>query len=218
LLLKNLDVINFAPNSHLFTYSESYVDLLSTLLGVSFASGLNLYATVLAMGVLNRLGILHLPPNLDVIASTPVITVAAVLYGVEFAVDKVPFLDTFWDGLHTILRPAAGAFLAYGMVGQVDPKWQVLAALLGGSVALTSHAAKASTRAASHVSPEPFSKWILSLTEDLVAFVVVWLAGAHPVLGFSVVLLLAALAMTIVWQLSRLIRHVFRRAVKWSAA
>src|SRR5262249_30313611 len=83
------------------------MDLISTLLGVSFASGLNLYATVLAMGVLDRFGILHLPPKLDVIASTPVMVVAAVLYGVEFVVDKVPFLDTFWDGLHTIVRPAA---------------------------------------------------------------------------------------------------------------
>jgi hypothetical protein len=187
------------------------MDLLSTLLGVSFASGLNLYATVLAMGVLSRLGILHLPPSLDVIASTTVIAIAAVLYGVEFVVDKVPFLDTFWDGLHTILRPAAGAFLSFSMVGHVDPKWQVLAALLGGSVALTSHAAKASTRAATHISPEPFSKWILSLTEDGVAFVLVWLVGTHPLVGLVVVLVLAALAITVVWKVSRLLRRVFRR-------
>jgi hypothetical protein len=85
------------------------MDLIGTLLCVSFATGLNLYATVLAMGILNRLGILHLPPNLAVIASMPVMVVATVLYGVEFLVDKVPFLDTFWDGLHTILRPARPA-------------------------------------------------------------------------------------------------------------
>jgi hypothetical protein len=143
------------------------------------------------MGILNRLGILHLPSNLDVIASMPVMVVAAVLYGVEFLVDKVPFLDTFWDGLHTVLRPAAGAFLSYSMVGHVDPTWQVLAALLGGSVALTSHAAKASTRVVTHVSPEPFSKWILSLTEDGVAFALVWLVGTHPLVGLIVVLVLA---------------------------
>src|SRR5262245_59216783 len=150
------------------------MDLISTLLGVSVASGLNLYATVLAMGVLHRFGILHLPPNLDSIASTPVIVVAALLYGVEFVADKIPLLDTAWDGLHTIIRPAAGAFLAYSIVGHTDPQLQILAALFGGSVALTSHAAKASTRAVSHVSPEPFSKWALSLTEDGVAFVLVW--------------------------------------------
>src|SRR5215471_12103482 len=188
------------------------MDLLSTLLGVSFASGLNLYATVLAMGILSRLGVLHLPPNMEVIASYPVIIVAAVLYGVEFLVDKVPGLDSLWDGLHTILRPATGAILSYNLVGYVDPRWQVLAALLGGSIALTSHAAKATTRAVTHISPEPFSKWILSLTEDGVAFVLVWLVSTHPLLGLVVVLLLAALAITIVWKLSRLIRHVFRRA------
>src|SRR5262249_27540974 len=159
--------------------------------------GLNLYATVLAMGVLNRLGVLHLPANLEVIASVSVMIVAAVLYGVEFLVDKVPVLDTFWDGLHTVVRPAAAAFLAYGMVGHVDPKWQVLAALLGGSVALTSHAAKASTRAVTNVSPEPFSNWFLSLTEDSLAFVLVWLVSIHPLVGLIVAVILIALAITI---------------------
>jgi hypothetical protein len=188
------------------------MDLISTLLGVSFASGLNLYATVLAMGILNRLGVLHLPPGMDVISSIPVMILAAVLYGVEFLVDKVPFLDTLWDGLHTVLRPAAGALLAYSLVGHVDPTWQVLAALLGGSVALTSHAAKASTRIMTHVSPEPFSKWILSLTEDGVAFALVWLVGTHPLMGLIVVLVLVALAIAIVWKLRSVVRRVLRRA------
>jgi hypothetical protein len=163
------------------------------------------------MGLFSRLGVLHLPPNLEVITSIPVLIVAAVLYGVEFVADKVPLLDTFWDGLHTILRPAAGAFLAYSMVGRVDPTWQVLAALLGGSVALTSHAAKASTRVVSHVSPEPFSNWFLSVTEDGVAFALVWLVGAHPLAGLAAVLVLAALAIIVVWKVSRTVRRVFRR-------
>ena len=153
------------------------MDLLSTLLGVSFASGLNLYATVLAMGVLNRVGVLHLPSNLQVISSTTVMIAAALLYGVEFVADKIPFLDTFWDSFHTVLRPLAGAFLSFTLVGQTDPTWQVLAALLGGTVALTSHVAKASTRAVTNASPEPFSNWILSLTEDGVAFALVWLVS-----------------------------------------
>jgi hypothetical protein len=188
------------------------MDLLSTLLGVSFASGLNLYATVLAMGVLNRIGVLHLPSNLQVISSTPVIIVAALLYGVEFVVDKIPFLDTFWDSLHTILRPMVGAFLSFSIVGHVDPTWQVLAALLGGSVALTSHVAKASTRVVTHASPEPFSKWILSLTEDGIAFALVWLVSSHPLVGLVVVLVLATIAITIVWKLFHLLNRVFRRA------
>src|SRR5215467_12307511 len=188
------------------------MDLLSTLLGVSLASGLNVYATVLAMGVLHRLGILHLPSTLDVVASTPILVAATVLYGVEFVVDKVPFLDSAWDTLHTIIRPAVGAFLGYSLVGHVDPQWQVLAALLGGSVALTSHAAKASTRAAVNVSPEPFSNWILSLTEDGIAFLLVWLVGSHPLIGLVLALVLTVAAVAIIWKLSRLIRRVFRRA------
>jgi len=173
------------------------MDLISTLFGVSFASGLNVYATVLAMGVLHRFGVLHLPQSLDVIATPPVMAGAALLYAVEFVADKVPYLDTIWDGVHTFIRPAAGAFLAFSMVGHVDPKWQVLAALVGGSVALTSHAAKASTRAAANVSPEPFSNWVLSLTEDGIAFLLVWLVGSHPVIGLVLALLLTVAAIVI---------------------
>src|SRR5262249_24671007 len=138
------------------------MDLLSTLFGVSFASGLNVYATVLAMGVLHLFGILHLPQRLDGIATLPVMGVAALLYAVEFVADKVPYLDSVWDSLHTFIRPAAGAFLAFSMVGHVDPKWQVLAALLGGSVGLTAHAAKALNRACRNISPGPFRQLVLS--------------------------------------------------------
>src|SRR6516165_6507498 len=175
------------------------MELISTLLGVSFASGLNVYATVLAMGLLNRWGFVHLSPSLDVISTTPIRVVAAMLYAVEFFVDKVPFLDSAWDALHTVIRPAAGALLAYGAVGHVDPRWQILAALLGGSLALTSHAAKASTRVAAQVSPEPFTNWLLSLTEDSIAFVLVWLVGSHPLIGLIAALVVITLAAVIIW-------------------
>jgi hypothetical protein len=188
------------------------MNLLSTLLGVSVASGLNAYATVLAMGLLHRFGVLHLPPTLDVVSRTPVLVAAAVLYALEFIVDKVPFLDTAWDGLHTIIRPAVGAFLAYSVVGHVDPQWQILAALIGGSLAFTSHAAKASTRAAVQVSPEPFSNWVLSLVEDGIAFLLVWLVASHPLVGFGLALVVLVIAGLVVWKLSGLARRVFRRA------
>lgn len=188
------------------------MNLLSALLGVSVASGLNVYATVLAMGLLHRFGVLHLPPTLDVVSRTPVLAVAAVLYGIEFVVDKIPFLDSMWDGIHTIIRPAAGAFLAYSMVGHVDPQWQILAALVGGSLAFTSHAAKASTRAAVQASPEPFSNWILSLAEDGIAFALVWLVGSHPLIGLTAALVVITLAAIIIWKLSRFVRRVFHRA------
>ena len=185
--------------------------LLSTVLGLSFASGLNTYATVLALGLLHRFGVLHLPESLEVVASTPIMIVAGVLYAVEFVADKVPWVDSVWDGIHTLIRPAAGALLAYGAAGNVDPQWQVLAALLGGSVALTSHAAKASTRAAVNVSPEPFSNWFLSLAEDALSFFLVWLTASHPAIAMMIVLLLVTAAIYTVWKLSSFVRRLFHR-------
>ena len=141
-----------------------------------------------------------------------VIVGAALLYAIEFAADKIPYVDSVWDGIHTVIRPAAGALLAYGVVGHVDPKWQVIAALVGGGVALTSHTAKAATRAAVNVSPEPFSNWFLSLLEDAVSFVLVWLTASHPIVAIVFVLVLASAAVYIVVKLSHFARRVFRRA------
>jgi hypothetical protein len=188
------------------------MNLLSAVLGVSFAAGLNTYATVLALGVMQRLGVVHLPHALDIVGTTPVIVAAAALYLIEFVADKIPFIDSVWDGIHTVIRPAAGALLAYGVVGNVDPQWQVIAVLVGGSVALTSHAAKASARAAVNVSPEPFSNWALSLAEDAVSFGLVWLTGSHPLIALILVLALGTLAVYVIWKLSRLARRVFGRA------
>jgi uncharacterized protein DUF4126 len=188
------------------------MNLLSAVLGVSFAAGLNAYATVLALGLMQRLEVIHLPRGLEVLGTTPVIVAAAFLYIVEFVADKVPYVDTLWDGLHTVIRPIAGAVLAYGMVGNVDPQWQVIAALVGGTVALTSHTAKASTRAAANLSPEPFSNWVLSLLEDAVSFVLVWLTGAHPMAALFIVLALGTAAIYIIWKLSNFARRVFGRS------
>src|SRR4051812_37761982 len=107
-------------------------NLLSAVLGLSFAAGLNAYATVLALGLLDRFGVVTLPASLHVVGTIPVLLAAAVFYAVEFVADKIPWFDTLWDGIHTIIRPLAGALLAYGVVGNVDPQWQVVAALAGG--------------------------------------------------------------------------------------
>ena len=187
-------------------------DLLSGVLGLSFGSGLNAYATVLGLGILHRMGVAHLPPSLEVIGSTPVIATAALLYVIEFIADKIPLFDSIWDGIHTVIRPAAGALLGYGIVGNVDPQWQVIAALLGGGIALTAHTAKASTRAAVNMSPEPFSNWFLSLGEDALSFLLVWLTSTHPLIALALGLVLAAAAIYIVWKLSNVARRVFRRA------
>jgi hypothetical protein len=186
-------------------------DLLAGILGLSFASGLNSYATVLAVGLMHRFGLVRLPEGLDVVSSTPVIAVAAILYLIEFVADKVPFVDSAWDGIHTFIRPAAGAFLAYGIAGEADPQWQAVAALAGGSLAFTSHAAKASTRAAVNVSPEPFSNWLLSLGEDGLSFFLVWLTMSHPLIALAIVLFLVSAAIFVVWKLSSFARKLFRR-------
>lgn len=187
-------------------------DLLAAVLGTSFAAGLNAYATILALGVMQRLEIVHLPSGLEVLGSTPVLIAASAMYLIEFVADKVPFVDSVWDGIHTVIRPASGALLAYGLVGNVDPQWQVIAALAGGGIALTSHAAKASTRAAVNVSPEPFSNWALSFGEDVLSFALVWLVGSHPAIALGLAVLLLAIAIYIVWKLSKLARRIFRRA------
>ena len=186
--------------------------LLSAVLGLSFAAGLNAYATVLMLGVLHRLGIVALPPGLEVVGATPVLAAAGFMFVVEFVADKIPILDSVWDAIHTVIRPAAGALLAYGAVGSLDPQWQVIAALAGGGIALTSHTAKASTRAAANVSPEPFSNWFLSVAEDILSVSVVWLATSYPVIAITVVLLLIAAAIYMIYKLSRFARRVFRRA------
>jgi len=186
--------------------------LVSAVLGLSFAAGLNTYATVLALGLLGRFNVLELPEGLRVLASTYVIAAAALLYVVEFVADKVPYFDTLWDSVHTIIRPVSGALLAYGVVSSVDPQWEVIAALVGGGLALTSHTAKATTRAAANLSPEPFSNWILSLAEDAISFGLVWLVGAHPMLALAIVLVLVTIAAVIIWKLSNFARRIFRRA------
>ena len=185
---------------------------LAAILGISFSAGLNTYATVLALGLLGRFGVVHLPPAVEVVATTPFLIASALLYSVEFVADKIPWIDSVWDAIHTVIRPAAGALLASGVAGTVDPEWQVIAALAGGGIALTSHAAKASTRAAVNVSPEPFSNWFLSLAEDAASFFLVWLVTTHPVIGAFLALFFLAIAIFILWKLSHFARRLFRKA------
>jgi uncharacterized membrane protein len=135
--------------------------------GMSWASGLRLYLAVLTAGVLARLGWLDLPSGLQVLSSWWVIGVAAALTVAEFVADKVPGFDTVWDGIQTFIRIPAGAILAAAAFGNMDPQWTVAAGLIGGTLAGTAHAAKAGTRALINVSPEPFSNWVASFTEDV---------------------------------------------------
>ncbi len=186
----------------------SPLETLGFALGTSFASGLNLYATVAAAGLFQRFGIVTLPEPLQVLANPVVLGIALTLFVVEFIADKIPYLDSAWDALHTFIRPPAAALLSYSAfaAGSVPEEWKLAAALLAGSVALTSHGAKASTRAAANASPEPISNWTLSILEDGVAVFLAWMAAEHPLLTASLVVVLVIAAVFVIWKLSSYLR------------
>ncbi len=167
-------------------------------MGAGWVSGINLYAAVATLGLLGRFSDLRLPGELDVLTSWWIIGIASALYIVEFFADKVPYLDSTWDAIHTFIRIPAGAVLAATAFGEFDRSVQVVAFLLGGGLALSAHGTKASTRAAINLSPEPVSNIVASLTEDVIAVGSILLSVFLPVvliilivvfLGFSIYML-----------------------------
>jgi hypothetical protein len=190
----------------------SPLETLGFALGTSFASGLNLYATVAAAGLFQRLGIVTLPEPLAVLAHPVVIGAAITLFVVEFIADKIPYVDSAWDAVHTFIRPPAAAILSYSAFSESFPEeWKLAAALLAGSVALTSHGAKASTRAAANASPEPLSNWTLSLLEDGFAVFLAWMAAEHPLLTAMIVVVLVILSVWVIWTLFGYLRRALAR-------
>ncbi|MGQ0676430.1 MAG: DUF4126 domain-containing protein [Rhodospirillales bacterium] len=183
--------------------------------GVAWASGINLYATILMLGLMGATGGMVLPPELEMLADPLVIAAAAFMYAVEFFADKIPGVDSAWDAIHTFIRIPAGAVLAAGAVGPVDPSLQIAAALLGGALSAGSHAAKASCRLAINASPEPFSNWCASLTEDLLVLAGLYAALNHPVLLLA---LLAGFFALAIWLLPKLIRAIHGGAARLAAA
>jgi hypothetical protein len=193
------------------------MELLTTLgrtLGFSFAAGINLYATVAILGLASRFEWVRLPAQFAVFDSNWVIGLAIACYLVEFVADKVPWVDTIWDAVHTVVRPLGGAFIAVTTLGDASPGAQAAAALLGGGVAAASHLTKASTRVAANTSPEPFSNWALSLLEDVFVVGLGGLALAFPVVALVVavglLVVIAIFSMTIV----RAIRRRWGRATR----
>jgi len=192
----------------------SPLETLGFTLGTSFASGLNVYATVAAAGIMQRLGLVHLPDSLQILAHPLVMALAVTLFVIEFIADKIPYVDSAWDAAHTFIRPPATAVLSYSAFGNVPEEWKLGAALLAGSVALTSHGAKASTRAAANTSPEPVSNWVLSIFEDGLVVFLVWLAAEHPYLTAGIVLVLVLLAVLLIrklWRYSQKVESRFRQ-------
>jgi hypothetical protein len=187
------------------------LELLPTLgrtLGFSFAAGINLYATVAILGLASRYGWVQLPEQFRVFDNDVVIGAALVLYVVEFVADKVPWVDSAWDAVHTVIRPIGGAVIAVATLGDASPAVEGLAALLGGTLAAGSHFTKAGTRAVANTSPEPFSNWILSIAEDIFVVGLGFLALQYPTLAAIVVI--AAVVLMIVFA-TWIVRGVRRR-------
>jgi hypothetical protein len=188
---------------------------LALALGASWASGLNPYAAVLVMGGAQRLGLVSLPHDLQVLGSPWVLAAAAVLFALNFLADKIPLVDSLNDVLHTFVRIPAGALLAFGAADQLGPEVATIAGLLGGTLAAGSHIAKTGTRALINSSPEPFSNIAASFAEDSLVIGGLILALAHPI---TFLCLLALFVVALVWLLPRLVRLAlmpFRRMARW---
>ena len=194
---------------------------LGRTLGFSFAAGMNLYATVAILGLAARYGWVELPPQFDAFDNGVVIGVAIAMYVVEFFADKIPYVDSLWDLIHTAIRPVGGALIAVATFGDASPTVEGLVALLGGTVAAGSHLTKTSTRAVVNTSPEPFSNWFLSLGEDLFVVGLGYLTLQHPVaalvvatvlIGAIVVFAAAIIRTTRRWFLVRRPSHAARGA------
>lgn len=192
---------------------ENYNDILHTLtlaLGASWASGINLYATIFVLGFASLNGAIVLPESLEILNNPLVIGASGLMYCVEFFADKMPGVDTAWDTLHTFVRIPAGALLAAGVFGDMGMGAQVAAAIVGGGIATATHATKAGSRVLINTSPEPFTNWGASISEDLMVFGGLWAALNHPVLFLIIFVLFIFVIIWLLPKLWRGIKKVFR--------
>jgi hypothetical protein len=196
------------------------MDLISTLgrtVGFSFAAGVNLYATVALIGLAQRFGWVSLPEQFAVFNHDVVIGAAAVMYLIEFFADKIPYVDTLWDIVHSAIRPLGGALIAVSSLGEASPAVMGLVALLGGTVAAGSHFTKTSARAAANASPEPFTNWGLSLAEDAFVVVLGYLALQYPQVALAVAVVLLLFIALFAAVIYRLVRRWFARRAPTTA-
>lgn len=186
---------------------QALVQVIALTMGVAWASGINLYATIAVLGLAGSSGHIELPQTLDVVQDPLVIIAAVFMYCVEFFADKIPGVDSAWDGLHTFIRIPAGAMLAAGAVGDISPALAVAAGIVGGGVTAATHATKASGRLLINTSPEPVSNWTASAAEDVAVFAGLWTAFNNPV-AFSIGFVL--FMGVVVWLLPKLFRGIGR--------
>jgi hypothetical protein len=187
---------------------------IAQVIPLAFASGLNVYATVAVLGLCQHFHLVSLPPQFAAFDHPAVIGVAVAMYLVEFVADKIPWFDSVWDAIHTVVRPVGGALVAVNALGTASPAATALAALLGGSIAMTTHVTKAGTRAAVNTSPEPFSNWLLSLSEDAVAIGLSYGALRHP---YAAAIAAIALLVAFITMASYIVRWVRRRFARREA-
>ena len=178
---------------------------------MGWASGLRLYAVVFLTGLAGHLGWVSLPAGLQVLQQPLLLWASGGMLALEFLADKIPWVDSLWDAVHTFIRIPAGAALAYGVFGGDQGSWGTVAALLGGTLAATAHTAKATTRAAANTSPEPFSNIALSLAGDALVPGMLWLSWAHPVWFFVALAVALVVMVTVTVLLFKFLRGLGRR-------
>lgn len=182
------------------------------VIAASFASGLNVYATVATLGLLSRVHAFQLPPALHMLGSWPVILVCALLFGLEFFADKVPVFDLIWNALSTFVKVPVATLLSYAAAQHLSPGLQIAVAASGGAIALAAHGSKLAIRTAVTPSPEPFSNIALSLAEDAAAISLTWFATRHPVIASIIVAICLVLAVLAIRYLVRAFRRLFQQA------
>ena len=193
------------------------IDVIALTLGVAWASGINLYAAILVLGILGSGGYTELPESLTVLQDPLVLIAAGVMYFVEFFADKVPGVDTGWDTIHTFIRIPAGAILAVGAAQglEINQAAELAAALVGGSLAATTHLTKASTRVVINTSPEPVTNWTASLAEDFAVIGGLWTALNYPVIFIIFLLLFIMIVIWLLPKLWRTIKNIFITLSRW---
>jgi len=194
---------------------QQIIGVIALTMGTAWASGINLYATILVLGIMGLNGSVNLPPDLQILASPVVIAAAGLMYMVEFTADKIPGVDNAWDALHTLIRVPAGAVLAAGAVGDVNLAVSIAAAIVGGGVAMSTHVTKAGSRVLINTSPEPVTNWTASITEDLVVIGGLWTALNHPSLFLLAFVLFMVLLIWLIPKLWGAIKTVFGKIMQW---
>ena len=193
---------------------DDITNAIALSMGAAWASGINLYATIFVLGYLGATGYVTLPPELQVLSDPLVLAAAGLMYLVEFFADKTPGVDTGWDAIHSFIRIPAGSILAAGALAEVGPAAQIAAALVGGSLAASTHATKAGSRVLINTSPEPFSNWAASIMEDVMVIVGLWVALKHPWIFLAALVVFILLMAWLLPKLWRGIKAVFARLAR----